>query len=174
MPERFHDNPSAVNRPSQGRKHDTAIPERGFDGYRLHGNRKVPEPSVCPDCGAVFHQGRWHWSDRPAGAAEIRCPACERIRDGFPAGFLSLNGEFLAAHGTEIENLIENVAAIEGREHALHRIIATERTGSGITITTTDIHLPRRLGEAIHQAYAGDLSVQYADEDQVVRVAWQR
>ena len=174
MPERFHDNPAAANRPVQQRRHEAAVPEAGYDSYRTRGGRDLPEPSVCEDCGAVFHGGRWTWGAAPPDAASTQCPACERIHDRYPAGFLTVSGPFFVVHREEIEHLIANVAATEGREHPLNRIIDTQALPDGVELTTTDVHLARRLGEAIHHACAGELSVQYADEDQVVRVAWRR
>lgn len=174
MPERFHDDPAAANPTLQKRKHDTAVPEAGADNYRGHDGRRAAGPAACPDCGAILSAGRWVWGDRPANAADVRCPACERVRDGYPAGFVTLSGPFLGVHRGEIENLVRNVADVEGQEHPLHRIIAIEPSGAGLLITTTDVHLPRRIGEAVHRAYDGDLVVQYAGEDQVVRVAWAR
>ena len=43
-----------------------------------------------------------------------------------------------------------------------------------LVITTTDTHLPRRIGEALSHAYHGTLDLQYADEDQLIRVNWTR
>jgi len=39
-------------------------------------------------------------------------------------------------------------------------------------ITTTDVHLPRRIGEAVHRAYRGDLDVKYSPDEYTVRVNW--
>ena len=44
--------------------------------------------------------------------------------------------------------------------------------GGGIVITTTDIHLPRRIGEALHHAYHGDLDFHYIKESYLIRVRW--
>jgi hypothetical protein len=41
-------------------------------------------------------------------------------------------------------------------------------------ITTTDIHLPRRIGEALHRAYEGDLDFHYEEEAYSIRVTWRR
>lgn len=41
-------------------------------------------------------------------------------------------------------------------------------------ITTTGIHLARRLGEALAKAYKGELSFHYADAEDTIRVSWQR
>lgn len=43
-----------------------------------------------------------------------------------------------------------------------------------MVVTTTDVHLPRRIGEALHHAYAGDLDFHYDKDAYYVRVAWKR
>ena len=45
---------------------------------------------------------------------------------------------------------------------------------SGASVTTTGIHQARRIGEALSRAYKGDLTIQYADGEQSIRVYWQR
>jgi NMD protein affecting ribosome stability and mRNA decay len=102
------------------------------------------------------------------------CPACQRVRDRVPAGYLTLSGAFLASHREEIEHLIDNHAQRQGAEHPLKRIMAREDTADGLLITTTDAHLARSLGEAVHHAYRGDLDYHYADDDTTLRVHWQR
>lgn len=49
--------------------------------------------------------------------------------------------------------------------------IASE--GPSIVVDTTDIHLPRRIGKALHHAYQGDLDLHY-DEGCFIRVTWSR
>jgi hypothetical protein len=41
-------------------------------------------------------------------------------------------------------------------------------------ITTTDIHLPQRIGEAVRRACHGDLQVRYGSDEYSVRVHWRR
>jgi NMD protein affecting ribosome stability and mRNA decay len=56
--------------------------------------KKLHEGVVCPQCGAVYHQGSWRWMARAEGVAEDLCPACRRINDNFPAGVVTLRGDF--------------------------------------------------------------------------------
>ena len=143
------------------------------DAYKSKG--KLPEPTVCPQCGAVFHEGRWQWLQAPAGAHRKTCPACHRIRDDFPAGFLTLRGEFFHANRDEIMHLIHNVEKREGAEHPLQRIMAVEKIKSGgILVSTTDSHLSRSIGEALHHAYQGELKYHFNPEENLLRVSWMR
>ena len=41
-------------------------------------------------------------------------------------------------------------------------------------ITTTDIHLARDIGEAVHAAYNGELQYHYNKEENLMRVLWTR
>ncbi|MDD5035907.1 MAG: hypothetical protein PHE55_14250, partial [Methylococcaceae bacterium] len=69
--------------PRTGRQ-DRLLHELVHDPYKSRS--KPQEPTVCPDCGAIFHGGRWQWGETPADAHQEPCPACHRIRDKLPAG----------------------------------------------------------------------------------------
>lgn len=153
-------------------RRDELRPERVHDTYKLRG--KLPEPAVCTDCGAVYHAGRWQWLARPAGASEVTCPACHRGKDRFPAGFVHAGGEFFAAHRDELLHLLRHHEEKEKAEHPLARIMAIEDEAGGILVTTTDMHLARDLGEALHHAYQGELEYHYNEGENLLRVHWHR
>jgi len=146
----------------QGEEHDT---------YKLQGQLK--EPTVCPTCGAVFHEGRWTWDAKPAGAHETLCPhaigsaintqgPCHDQRDlqGYPTR---------AAHRRRQQHLTDGEKGT-----SLSRIMAVESQPEGLVISTTDIHVPRRVGEALNHAYRGELELHYDQDEQFVRLTWTR
>jgi NMD protein affecting ribosome stability and mRNA decay len=135
---------------------------------------KLPEPTVCPECGAVYQEGRWRWTQQPFGVPRTLCPACQRIQDRYPAGYVSLGGEFLKAHREEVLGLARNVEEREKAEHPLKRIMETREDGEEILITTTDMHLARTIGEALERAYDGKVDYHYTREGNVLRVRWSR
>ncbi len=144
--------------------------EREHDAYKIKG--KLPEPTICPLCSAVFHEGRWQWRQPPADAHREICPACHRIHDHYPAGFVTLRGEFFHAHRDEIMHLVYNQEKRERAEHPLKRIMAVEEKDDTTLVTTTDIHLARGIGEALHHAYQGELDFHYNPEENLLRVSW--
>ncbi|MDE2580465.1 MAG: hypothetical protein KGL52_02405 [Rhodospirillales bacterium] len=158
----------------------TAGPRRGgraqdrtvTDPYKRAG--KLAEPTVCPQCGAVYRQGRWQWGEPPAGAHKDLCQACHRINDGFPAGEVVLTGRFLAAHQAELLTVIRRQEEIEKPEHPFNRIMNVAAAADRITVTTTDIHLPRRIGEALARAYDGTLDFKYDEDGYFLHVDWRR
>jgi len=152
--------------------HDRPLIEQHIDAYRMKG--KLPEPTVCPQCNAVFHKGRWQWMQAPADAHGEICPACHRQNDDFPAGFISLSGAFFDAHSEEIMRVVRNHEQHERKEHPLKRIMAIEKQADAMVVTTTDIHLARGIGEAVHHAYQGELDLHYNPGENQVRVYWQR
>lgn len=142
------------------------------DSYKS--KRKLPEPTRCPECQAVYQDGRWAWGTVPQDVHEELCPACRRIHDRFPAGYVTLKGEFFAAHRDEVLHLARNREAHEKAEHALERIMAIADVEDGTLITTTDTHLARDIGEALHAAYKGKLEYHYNKEENLLRVLWAR
>jgi hypothetical protein len=153
-------------------RRDRLIHEHVHDPYKAR--LKPADPLVCPQCGAVYESDRWRWGPCPAGASEQLCQACHRIKDRYPAGEVRLSGEFLAAHKKELVHLVRNQEELETAEHPLHRVMSIEDREGEVVITTTDIHLPRRIGQALHSAHKGSLDVHYDEEGYFIRVRWAR
>lgn len=151
-------------------RRDQLLQETVHDSYKMKG--KLSEPTYCPDCGAVYHAGHWQWLPRPEGAEEAHCPACLRIRDHFPAGYVSLAGDFFNAHEQEVLQLIRHHEVKEKASHPLQRIMSIQRTEHGSMVTTTDIHLARGIGDALHHAYQGELEFHYNPQQNLLRVSW--
>jgi hypothetical protein len=151
---------------------DRLIQEREHDTYKVRG--KLPDPTACPECGVMYRAGRWTWGAPPVDAARRTCPACQRIQDDYPGGFLTLGGSFPRAHRQEIEGLARNVEEREKGQHPLKRIMAMTEQEEGLLITTTDPSLARNIGDALHHAYRGELDYQYSEEGNVLRVTWTR
>ena len=147
--------------------------ERIHDPYRA--TVKPREATRCPDCGVTFRNGRWAWPrTTQRGLRALRCPACQRIADHYPAGELLLAGNFLAAHRNEILATACHVEEIERVEHPLHRVMAIEDHENGVRITTTDIHLPHQMAHALKKAFSGEMKTHYDREGYFIRVQWER
>ena len=153
-------------------RRDRLIEEYVHDTYRAR--YKPKEPAVCPTCGVLFEHGTWSWKPRPEGAHEHVCPACQRTKDNFPAGYVTLEGEFLTAHRDEILQLVRNEEMRTKTEHPMERIMAIAEEDGKTVVTTTDIHLARRIGDAIHHAYQGGLDTKYSPDEYLIRVYWSR
>ncbi len=132
------------HRPHPERR-DRVLQERIHDPYKARG--KMTDPAVCPRCHAVYETGRWRWRLRPITAEEIVCQACERVADHCPAGTVTFS--------------------------PLNQITEIRDTDDGIEVTTTDIHLPRHLGEALRRSHRCDLTLHYDAAEYVARVRWQ-
>ncbi|MGV1098887.1 BCAM0308 family protein [Thiovibrio sp. JS02] len=156
----------------QNARRDRLIQEKRHDAYKEW--EKWPEPTVCPECRALFLGGRWSWEAAPPGAKEKVCPACQRIADAFPAGLIEIQGAFHVQHWQEIHNLLRNTENLEKSEHPMERIMTIAEQDGGHEVTTTGIHLARRIGEALKHSYQGELDLAYGDGEQSLRVTWRR
>jgi hypothetical protein len=156
----------AADRRIAGRAQEDHI----LDPYQLR--QKLSDPTVCPQCGAVYHNGRWQWAPHPEQSREALCSACRRIHDKSPAGIVTFHGRFAPQRVNEIVHLARHQEEAEKGEHPLNRIISVDEGAEGIVIHTTDIHLPRRIGEAAKRAFHGTLDEHFDENGYFVRVDW--
>jgi hypothetical protein len=89
-------------------------------------------------------------------------------------GLVTIMGSFKEKQHEQVVGVIHNAEAQEKKEHPLSRIMGIERRPEGLVISTTDTHLPRRIGEALKHAYHGELSLHYDQDEEFVRVTWTR
>ena len=152
---------------------DRLIQEYTHDPYLLKG--KHHDPSVCTKCGLVFHDGIFEWLNAtPPKAQKMTCPACRRIGDAYEGGHVVLEGTFISGHKSDVVNTIKRAEESEKRQRPLERIMELAIGFNRIDVKTTYEHMARRIGQAIHNAFKGDLKLQYLDAEKFVRVHWKR
>lgn len=144
-----------------------------IDSYKQ--TAKPHEPTFCTQCGAVFDQGRWQWLPRPEAAQSSLCPACHRINDRLPAGIITLTGQVVGTHKDEILRLVRHQEQAEKSDHPLNRIMEIDdKLPDRLEISTTDIHLPRRIENAMRHAFKGEATEHFDEGGYFVRVNWHR
>ena len=161
-----------TTRKTTGARHEQRMMPLREDPYAS--TEKPEGPVACPRCRATFVRGHWTWQQAPRDAARHLCPACHRIEDNFPAGYVTIKGEFLAAHRDEILNLVMARAERARERHPLQRIIGMQDVSRGVLVTTTDGHLARGIGVALRDAFKGELDLSFSKEENLVRATWKR
>lgn len=156
-------------------KRDVGIRSANDEDHPYQMRAKPGGPTACPTCRAFFHDGRWTWDKAPRDAAEQQCPACQRIHDRFPAGYITIKGEFFTEHKDEIIALLHSREEREKADRPLQRIMGMDAKRDGtFEVTTTDSHIARTLAEALHSAYKGDLKLRYSRDENLLRATWKR
>ncbi|UCF31349.1 MAG: ATPase [bacterium] len=160
-----------MDRSRLGRQ-DRLIKQKRNDAYQE--KRKLRDCTVCTRCGSVYEGGRWTWNETGEECLEATCPACQRIQDKYPAGFVQIRGAFFREHQDEILNLVRNVDRQQKNERPLERIMDIEEGRDNAMVTTTGVHIARRIGDALHSSYSGDLNYHYEEDNKRIRVHWER
>lgn len=157
---------------SLGRR-DRLIKQARHDAY--HEKQKFPDPTVCTECGVRFSDGRWLWTDTvDEPANETICPACRRAAEQNPAGVIDIQGGFYEDRMDEVLNLINNTERDETLQHPMERLIQVVSDDDGARVTTTGVHIARRIGDAVSRAYGGEYSIEYLDDEKRVRISVER
>lgn len=81
-------------------------------------------------------------------------------------------GAAVSGHKAEMLDLARSQEAAKTAEHPLNRIMAVEETPDRIVMTTTDIRLPRRIGEATRHAFHGEFKAHFDEDAYSVRAEW--
>lgn len=148
------------------------------DSYLAKG---APGKIVCHGCHAISAGRRWYQDEavyaklvKAGTVKEVFCPACEKIRDGYPSGQVTLKGEFLTEHQDEILRIIANEEKRARERNPLHRIMGLREEHGQLEVTTTDEKLAQRLGRELHKACGGTVAYGWSHDNKVLRVQWER
>lgn len=138
------------------------------------------EMAVCKKCGSIYHGKRWyHPDDIPERLADkkrtaVLCTACQKIRDGFAEGFVTLEGKFVKEHREEILNLVKNKEERASRANPLERIIGITDKDGGVEITTTTEKLAQMIGKMLNKSFDGTVDYKWSSDVKLARVVWSR
>lgn len=141
--------------------------------------RGVKGPAICKKCLAVYAEKRWRFDDAESRklAASSRthkliCPACQKIRDDYPEGILTVRWSALKDHEAEIRGRIDNVEARTLSINPLARVMKIIGRQHDLEVHTTTDRLAQRLGRELVRAFRGRVTYRWAHRDMLVRVAW--
>ena len=109
----------------------------------------------------------------PAGTTERTfCPACRKIRDGYPSGEVVLSG-VTENDKREIFRILRNEEERAKKKNPLERIMSLEAHDGGWKIATTTEKLAQRLGRCLRKARGGKLQYKWRHNNKFVRVYWE-
>ncbi|RKZ22446.1 ATPase [bacterium] len=141
---------------------------------------KYDDPTLCPSCGAVYHNKHWTLDEKikekvlSRQYAEKLCPACRKIRDRYVMGWVEIRGSFFEKHREDIMNTIKREEERAWKKNPLEKIISIKEEGDRVVIETTTESLATRLGRILHRSYKGKLDYKFSDEAKFVRLIWER
>ncbi|TAH37227.1 MAG: ATPase [Planctomycetota bacterium] len=128
---------------------------------------------VCDDCGVVQYAGKWRWGAPPRVEIQTgRCPACQRIRERYPAGTIRLPRAFLERR-EEILHMIHNVERARKAENPLERLMEVKESGGRLVITTTGTHIARQIAHRLARRFHQKARIRYAADESLIRVDWE-
>lgn len=130
---------------------------------------RVPEPSACESCGAIFSKRVWRQGRRVTLAFLERinwttCPACEQVRRATGLGRLLLRGDLAKDEEASIRRRIANVVARATHTQPERRMISIERRGDVTEVLTTSQKLAHRIAREIQKAFGGRVTYAWSDD----------
>ncbi|MDZ7806440.1 MAG: BCAM0308 family protein [Gracilimonas sp.] len=140
------------------------------DHYYIN-NRKTKPGIACSRCGALHDNGSWTWNALPENIEHDVCPTCTRIDNNNPAGRVIIRGNYFSNHKDDIMQLIDTISKSELSDYPLERLMEMKNGSEETELTTTGIHLARRIGYALQLAYDGELSSKQSGDDHII-VYW--
>ena len=151
----------------------------GDDPYM---NKEAPDDmALCKKCGAVYHEKHWYErADLPGTLSVARnsglvlCPACQKIKDKYAEGYLTIEGHFVSEHADEILSLIDNKEDRQFRMNPLEQIIEIRRFEGRIEVQTTTDKLAQRIGQLLHKTFSGEIAYKWSGDTKLARVVWTR
>ncbi|MCS6897461.1 MAG: BCAM0308 family protein [Nitrospira sp.] len=165
----------------KGKRYTVSYKEKPHPKQDPYAMLKAPKgPVICRSCHAIYADKRWYLDRIEAGqlltsrsTRTLLCPACQKIRDDYPEGIVTLKWADLQKHEVEIRNLIANVEERALSVNPLERVMKITRVGEDLEVQTTSDRLAQRLGRELVKAYKGRATTRWAHQDVLARVTWQ-
>jgi hypothetical protein len=165
----------------QGKHYDTSYKKRENPQQDPYAMLKSPKgPAICRKCLALYADKRWHFDEALAAklAASPRthklvCPACQKIKDDYAEGIVTLKWSHLLDYEVEIRGLIANVERRAVSVNPLDRVLKIVRRKQELEVQTTNDRLAQRIGRALVRSYKGKAAYKWAHRDMMVRVTWE-
>ena len=93
----------------KGKRYGTSYKTKEHPTQDPYAMLKVPKgPAICRKCLAIYADKRWHFDKVEAPklaisprAKRLVCPACQKIRDDYPEGIVTLTWSGLREHAEE-------------------------------------------------------------------------
>jgi hypothetical protein len=104
---------------------------------------------------------------------KLVCPACQKIKDDYPEGIVTLTWSHLPDYEAEIRGLIANVETRAVSVNPLDRVLKIVRRKQELEVQTTNDRLAQRIGRALVRSYKGKAAYKWAHRDMMVRVTWE-
>jgi NMD protein affecting ribosome stability and mRNA decay len=109
----------------------------------------------------------------PVHVHPIYCPACRKIKEGYPSGELSLRGVDTAER-QEILRILRNEEEQARSKNPLERIMKLEHQNGEWKVETTTEKLAQRLGRTVRKARGGKLVYKWGHNNKFLRVVWEQ
>jgi len=135
------------------------------------------EPVRCSICDNVYVNKQWYTPDE-SPLEEIEqidthtCPGCQKLRDGYYYGELTIEGDFLKDHSEELSNLIQNEVQRVQTKNPLSKLVSADSDGGEVVLRTTNAKLAEHIGRSLHKAYEGTIDIDKSEY--ITRVHWTR
>lgn len=141
--------------------------------------RRLPQPTVCERCGAVFTRRTWRWAHGVSHALLARaawsvCPACQQVRRGLYFGRVVIRGAYAAAHEDAVRRRIANVASRAAFTQPQRRVVSAGRSGTVFEVLTTSQKLAHRIVHELKKTFRGRVSYAWSDRDGGLFATWER
>ncbi len=164
----------------RGKRYTTSYKEREHPKQDPYAMLRAPKgPVICRTCKAVYAKKRWvvdKAAARKLAASprthQLVCPACQKIRDRYPEGIVTLTWSGLKGREKEIRRLIGHVEARAVSVNPLERVMKVVRRRNEMEVQTTNDRLAQRIGRELVRAYQGTVKYTWAHRDMLLRVVW--
>jgi hypothetical protein len=136
-------------------------------------NRKF-KSIKCPECGVVFHHGKWKWDNKLYLDCQWRsCPACRKIKEQRPSGLLTLSGQTVQTKRSRVFRAIYKKIEQTKKHYPMNRLIKLDELPNGLkSLSFTDGQSPERIGRQLMKLFGGRLERKNAVTSDVSHLKW--